>query len=294
MLGTLQYRLKQAWAVLLGERIAQPKKIKSIFPENDYRKLLPFELKDEEMKAYLSGISMEFCFSEFGAERVNGGGADLSAVSRLEPAFSTLKRYFPEAKYTLYTDFDFQMEGVEIRKVESPIQDKNHPRFFYHTADYFKFQALLNSQADFKCVMDTDVFVYSPEIYSLVYLTEIFGFTAPFNPRNLLKKDMRMSKDAYEITDLSRGNGHSYNQTPMTLWKNHHQGKVFFEKCLEIMLKEPSRASLVMWKSAQETKTSPYLLPQEFCVCDGDEGIGDEIMLHIGHPKVAEYYGIKL
>ena len=262
---------------------------KSPYTEPKTIKNIPKINISDEMRAYLDKISIEFFFSEFGENRVNGGGSVFNEVSRLEPTLSTLKHYFPNAKYTVYTNFDLEIDGVQSIKVYSPIPNKNHPRYFHHSTNYFKFKALLDSDADFKCSIDSDMFVVSEGIYNLVYLTEIFGFCAPYNPRNLLKKDMRMSKDAKEIVDLSGGNGHSYNQSPMTLWKNHSNGRLFYEKCCEIMIKEPSRASLVMWKAAKESGYSPYLLPKEFCVCNSDVGCEDEIMLHIGHSKVAEH-----
>lgn len=207
---------------------------------------------------------------------------------------STIRRFFPEAKFTVYSDFDLDVEGVTLKKTESPVPEKDHPRYLYRTADYFKFKSLLESEADFRCVVDTDMFAVSENIYSLIYLTKIFGFCAPYNPRNLLKRDMETSLDAREIEDDSNGFGHSYNQSPMTLWKDSGNGKKFFEECCQMMKEEPSRASLVMWKAAKKTGFSPYLLPAEFCVCGDDAGIGNEVLLHVGHSKVAKFYNVKL
>ena len=105
---------------------------------------------------------------------------------------------------------------------------------------------------------------------------------------------MEISLDTKQILDESGGFGHSYNQSPMTLWKDAENGKKFFDACCNLMIKEPSRASLVMWKAAKATGFSPYLLPAEFCVCGEDVGIGNEVILHVGHPSVAEFYNIKI
>lgn len=294
MIGTLTWRLKEATAVLLGKKKTQNAVFNKIFQPQGIENLQPYEFSDRELEEYISTLKIEFCFSEFGKNRVNAGGAVFSDQNRLEPSLSTLRKYFPNAQYCVYSDFDLKIPGVALNKVISaPILDKDHPRYNYRVADYFKFKSLLDSDADFVCVVDTDMFVFSEEIYRLVYLTEIFGFCAPYNPRNLLKRDMDISLDTGKIPDKSNGYGHSYNQSPMTLWKNNEAGKTFYEKCCEIMMKEPSRASLVMWKAARETGTSPYLLPQQWCVCGEDIGIGDEILLHVGHPSVAEYYNIK-
>lgn len=291
MLGTLLWRIQEAFSVLIGRKktevlkTSENLKPRTISPEN-YLNANP------ELKTFVESTSIEFCFSEFGESRVNAGGNNFEQKTRLDPSLSSLKKYFPNAKFTVYSDFDLQIEGVNLVKSVSPILDKNHPRYLYRTADYFKFKSLTNSTSDFVCVVDSDMFIAAPEFYSLIYLTKIFGFCAPHNPRNLLKKDMTISFDALKITDLSNGLGHSYNQSPMTLWKGNKIGFEYFEKCAEIMEKEPSRASLVMWKAAQSLGTSPYLLPAEWCVCAEDAGIGNEIMLHLGHQAVAEYYKV--
>lgn len=291
MLGTLLWRLQEAFAVLTGK-----KKTESIITNNFPLKQweLPEEFLNENkgLKELIDSISIEFCFSEFGENRVNAGGGNFDSSSRLDPSLRSLRKYFPNAKYTVYSDFAIDIPGVNVIKSKSPIPDKEHSRYLYRTSDYFKFVSLINSDADFKCVVDTDMYVASPIIYSLVYLTKVFGFCAPSNPRNLLQKDMKISFDAFEIRDLSKGSGHSYNQSPMTLWKNDKMGNLFFEKCAQIMQREPSRASLVMWKAARELGVSPYLLPAEWCVCTEDIAIGDEIVLHVGHPKVKQYYNI--
>lgn len=291
MLGTLFWRMQEAIAVLTGKKKTQIVKQKT----NSLNKIdspEEFLAANPLVGEFLDSVSVEFFFSEFGENRVNAGGNKFLSKSRLDPSFSSLKKYFPKAKYTVYSDFNVNISGVNTIKSISPIPDKDHPRYLYRTADYFKFISLINSTADFKCVVDTDMYIASPEIYSLVYLTKLFGFCASSNPRNLLKKDMRISFDAFEVTDLSGGLGHSYNQSPMTLWKDDKNGNLFFEKCAEIMQKEPSRASLVMWKAAKELGVSPYLLPNEWCVCNEDVAIGDEVILHVGHSKVEEYYKI--
>jgi hypothetical protein len=101
---------------------------------------------------------------------------------------------------------------------------------------------------------------------------------------------MVWSKDTQPINDESLGLGHSYNQSPMTLWKNDERGMAFYKTCADIMKTDPSRASLVMWKSAWKTGIYPYILPKQWCLCDGNEGIGEEVILHVGHQKIKEYY----
>ncbi|MFV0175494.1 hypothetical protein OBK27_00905 [Empedobacter falsenii] len=275
--------LKDALAVLFGKATATKIKPK---PSFNFRN----ELFTKEEKDFLNSISIEFCFAEFVEERTNGGGSIFEDGTRLDPSLSTLKKYFPNAKYTVYSDFDLQVDGVELIKVSSPVINPDHPRYGYRTADYYKFYSLLNSKADFKCVIDSDMQIVSSDIIALIYLTQKFGFCVPYNDRQLLRQDMVISKDTQQIKDESKGLGHSYNQSPMTLWKNDTRGTKFYSSCASIMKNDPSRASLVMWKSAWKTGVYPYVLPKQWCVCDGNEGIGNEVILHVGHKSIKEYY----
>ncbi len=275
--------LKDAIAVLFGKASATKSTTK---PKINFRN----DFFSKEENDFINSISIEFCFAEFGEERTNGGGTTFSENSRLDPSLSTLKKYFPDAKYTVYSDFDLVIDGVELIKVKSPVRYPEHERFGYRTADYYKFYSLINSKADFTCIIDSDMQIVSSDIIALIYLTQKFGFCVPYNDRQLLRYDMQISKDTQHIEDESKGLGHSYNQSPMTLWKNNARGIEFYNKCAEIMKEDPSRASLVMWKAAWNTAIYPYILPKQWCVCDGNEGIGNEIMLHVGHKSIKEYY----
>lgn len=271
-------QLKKAWKILWQTPVEK----RILFRD------MEFSTKEN---AFINSISMEFLFSEFGDKRVNGGGSKFQgATTRLDPSLRTLKKYFPHAKYTVYSDFDLHIEGVHHVKVTSPIKEPGHERHGYRTADYFKFMALVNSDADFKCVLDSDMEIVSSDVIALVYLTQKFGCCVPYNDRQLLRQDMVWSKDTQPIEDESRGLGHSYNQSPMTLWKNDERGKTFYRTCAEIMQEDPSRASLVMWKAAWQTGIYPYILPKQWCLCEGNEGLGEEVILHVGHSGIKKYY----
>ncbi len=285
MIGTLLYRLQVAWQLLTG-------KIKYV-PDTRSKNLILHRNIDHEILEFVNQLDIEFVFTEFGEKRINGGGSDLDYSNRLEPSLSGIKKFFPKARITVYTDFEWkETEGITIKKVTSPVKDSTHPRYGYRTVDYFKFLALSQATADFTCALDSDMLFVNENIYSLVFLTQKFGFCSAQNVRQIFNLDMRISKDTQNIADESMGNGYSYNQSPMTIWKNNMDGTAFFQNCAEIMQKDPSRASLVMWKSAWKTGLYPYVLPKQFCVCDGDEGCGDEIILHIGHKSVKNYYKV--
>lgn len=243
-----------------------------------------------EEQSFVNNISIEFIFTEFGKVRVNAGGSEFKTEKRIDPTFSSLKKYFPKAKYTVFTDFDLKIDDVNVLKVNSPVVEPENPRFGYRTGDYFKFKGLVESEADFKCALDSDMQIMSPKIIALLYMTQKFGLCVPYNVRQLLKKDMEISLDTQPISDKSQGLGHSYNQSPMTLWKDDKRGEIYYNACKEIIREDPSRASLVMWKAAWKTGVYPYVLPKQWCVCGGDEGAGDEVILHVGHDSVKKYY----
>lgn len=296
MIGTLLWRLKEATAVILGKKKTQPEKKKPSFPESNLNNLTPYVFQDKKLEQYISSKNIEFIFSEFNESRVNAGGADLSQHHRLDPSFSTLKKYFPNAKFTVYSDFDLQIEGVDLIKVEQPVlQDKKHlARHFYHLADYYKFKGMLNSEADIAIAIDSDMFVWSEEIYRLIYLTDQFGFCVPNSSGNSINFEIATSLDTLPVNDDSNGYGITCNITPMSLAKHSENGRLYFETCCKKMEEEPSRASIVMWKASWETGVYPYLLPHEFCVVRGLQGIGNEVLLHIGHTEISEYYNVKI
>ena len=283
MIGTLRYRLKIAWQLLTG-------KIRYT-PDRRNRDLILRKEVDAKMLSQIDHWDIEFVFTEFGRERVNGGGALLDTQNRLEPSLSGIKKYFPHARITVYTDFDWDdADGITVKKVSSPVVNPEHSRYGYRSVDYFKFKALSEATADFTCALDSDMFFVNENIYSLLFLTRKFGFCVAQNVRQIYNLDMRISKDTQSIADESLGNGYSYNQSPMTIWKNNQNGKTFYHNCAVIMKEDPSRASLVMWKAVWRTGLFPYVLPKQFCVCDGDEGCGDEILLHVGHKSVKNHY----
>lgn len=296
MIGTIIWRMREAIAVFLGKKKTQREKPKTFFPASSLKNISQHQFKDKRIEEYINSKEIEFIFSEFNESRVNAGGADLQNHLRLDPSLSTLKKYFPNAKYTVYSDFELNIEGVDLVRVEKPIlQDKReNPRHYYHLADYYKFKGMLESDSDIAISIDSDMFVWNENVYSLIYLTENFGFCVPNSSAQSMNFEVETSLDTIPINDESRGFGTACNITPMTLSKNSEDGRKFYQKCCDIMEREPSRASIVMWKASWKTKKYPYLLPKEFCVCRGNEGITNEVILHVGHPSVMKYYNIKL
>lgn len=238
----------------------------------------------------LKSLDVEFIFSEWGESRVNAGGAVLSQRNRLEPTLSSLRKFFPNAKFTLYADFDPNIEGVQSIIIDSPIPEPDHPRHGYRTVDYYKFKGLLNSKSELAIVFDSDMIILNDLIYYLLALTQKYGSCAPINARGSVLNDIRKGADAHWFNEGSGAVGVSYNNSPISFLTSHVKSRAYFEQCCQIMVDEPSRCPLVMSKASWRTGYSPYVLPPQFCLCEGYEGIGNEIVLHIGHPSVFEYY----
>jgi hypothetical protein len=86
--------------------------------------------------------------------------------------------------------------------------------------------------------------------------------------------------------------GYAVNMTPIVFdTKNERARRVLTAYC-ESMLQNPVRGPLAMWRAIYQTGVAPCLLPPQWCVCAENVGIGNEVILHIGHSKVREFYGI--
>jgi hypothetical protein len=59
------------------------------------------------------------------------------------------------------------------------------------------------------------------------------------------------------------------------------------------MRQRPIRGPTAMWRAIWRSNKNPYMLPPQWCVCQENCGVGNEIMLHVGHEKVKQYYGVK-
>ena len=298
MINSLIWRIKEAFAVLTGNKKTQANLKKPAFPERSINNLPSYQTdNDEQLHKYISSKKIEFIFIEIGENRVNAGGnVDLQNQNRLNPSYATVKHYFPSAKCTVYSDFDLQVEGVELKKIPQEKFDlfEEHPRKLYRLVQYMKLYAITHSDADIAIAIDTDMFVFSENIYRLIYLTDKFGFCLPSSNALCMNFDVEHSLDTYPITDESGGLGSTFNITPMTFKTSDERGRAFYNKCMETTVKKGSRSSISMWNAIWESGLYPYMLPREFCVCRGSEGIGNEVILHVGHKSVAEYYNIKI
>ena len=93
-------------------------------------------------------MNVEFIFSEFGSRSTANQPDSFTDEHRLDPTYSSVKEFFPEAKLTLYTDIEElgkNYPDVEVRLVdidESPFTNSNH-RWGWHSCDYYEANAFM-------------------------------------------------------------------------------------------------------------------------------------------------------
>ena len=139
-------------------------------------------------------MNIEFIFAEFGL-RSNANQPDsFTDEHRLDPTYSSVKKFFPEAKLTLYTDvadLAKNYSDVEVRLVDvnkSPFSKSNH-EWGWHCCDYYEAKGLLESTADVAISVDSDLMFVSNEIKTILPITKRFGVCVPTNERQMVKID---------------------------------------------------------------------------------------------------------
>lgn len=191
------------------------------------------------------------------------------------------KQYFPEASLQLYhednTDFIF---------------DRAHPRAGWRMHDFNQLDKLLDSKADVAIAFDADMKIVSEDVQTIIPLARKFGLCLPCNNRHLVRVDTLKGADSDKQLDETNGTAYAFNSAIIALSTSHHLARSVIEGARRIMLEDPVRLPLALWRAVHYVGFYPCLLPPQWCVCAGDEGCGNEIILHIGHEEVKKFYGI--
>ena len=250
-------------------------------------------------------MSLEIIFAEFG-DRSISNQKWVGNLGRLNPTYSQVKKYFPNAKLTCYTDNSDMLDeydDVEIRLVDEEANkkfDKSYRegsgklKWGFHCCDYYQIQGLLNSKADVAISMDSDLVFASDGVKSLIPIIKKFGICAPTNERQLVKNDgiyTRGNDGDYHIgEDESMGNLLTYD----LWWIGYHtkdsRGRKWLKEFCRLMETNPKRGPLQLSRAAWNTGVYPYSMPIQFGVGSGHIGCGNEIILHVGHTNVQDYY----
>jgi len=190
-------------------------------------------------------------------------------------------RYFSDAQISVYTEKDLP-----------DVFDK-HPRWGYRMHDFYQPHKLLESKADLAIAIDADMLMVSDRVKAIVPLARAFGFCVPASSRRLVEKDTRIGADSDKKLDDSLGAGYTMCPAFMAFWTADPQARKMLLAVRGLMFENPLRLPLVLWRAAYMTGVAPYILPQNWCVCEDDLGIGDEIILHTGHKKVRDFYHVQ-
>lgn len=196
------------------------------------------------------------------------------------PDTSNIRKYFPNSDVSVYG------------KVDCPDIFVPNPRWGFRMNDYYKVQKLLESDADIAISFDADMHIVSNYVEVLPRLAERFGLCMPANPRKLVRVDTLIGADGDRVLDETYGTGYAMNCSPIALNLHNKYAVDCAEQFCRIMESNPVRGPLAWWRAAWSTGYNPYLLPPQWCVCREDIGIGNEIILHIGHDEVKRHYQI--
>ena len=243
-------------------------------------------------------MKIEFIFSEFGP-RSQANQQWVNSIPRLDPTYSSVKTYFPEANLILYTDrpeIENDYEDLEVRLIDiekSPFTKNNH-RWGWHCCDYYQAYGLLNSKADIAISCDSDLMFTSEQVKTIIPIIEKFGICVPTNERQLVKVDGLHTRgndgDYYLGEDESMGNLLTYDLWWAGFNTKDKRARKYLEEFCRLMKTNPKRAPLQMTRAAWNTGIYPYSTPQQWGVGSGYIGCKNEIILHVGHENVQDYY----
>jgi len=209
---------------------------------------------------------LEIIFSEF--------------YSQWEPNLLNVGGYFPEANISVYTELNATLRF-----------DRSHTRWGWRMHDYNQLEKMLASDADTVIVLDADMHIVSQDVRTILPLVDKFGLCLPSNNRHLVRVDTLIGADTDLGLDETNGTGYAFNSAIIALNKKDQAARAVIEEAARIMRHNPIRLPLALWRAVYACAFYPCLLPPQWCVCAGDEGCGNEIILHIGHEKVREFYG---
>ena len=223
-------------------------------------------------------MNISFIFAQFGTKQT------------VEPSYSSILKYFKDANFVVYTDDSNASfpKGVNVKLV-NPIFEINH-RYGNRCNDLFKAIGLLDSEDEYAIALDNDMRIVSNEVKTILPITKRFGLCLPCNPRHLVRVDNSIGADSDNVFDETNGNTYAVNMSPISLYTSDVDSRDILSNYVEEIKTTPIRGPTAMWRAIWKSKSNPYLLPPQWCVCQEHCGIGGEIMLHVGHEKVRKYY----
>jgi hypothetical protein len=242
--------------------------------------------------------SLEIIFSSFGSRSNANQPKHWVDNFILDPTYSSVKTYFPEAKITFYTDNPLgtdKYKDINVKVIQpNELIQTNHHRWGINNADYYQIQGLLNSTADIAISVDSDLMFVSDEVRTILPIIKKFGLCAPTNVRQLVKVDAIYTRgndgDYHMGEDESNGNILTYDLWWNGFYTKDKRGRILLEEFARLMKENPRRSPLQYTRAAWNTGIHPYSMPVQWGVGQGHEGCGNEIILHVGHDIIQDYY----
>ena len=234
-------------------------------------------------------MSINFIMAEFGEIRKNAGGLASMKYRRLDPAYTEFKKYFPDAKFTVYTDFDIDVSGkdVDVIKVAPPFATARR-RYGWEANDYYKVLGLLKSTDEISIAIDNDIVPVSKDVLWLPEIIKKFGVVVPLNPRLIVRIDNHIGGGGKQKLECDVGL--VTNSVPFGIYKGCYAGGKFTHTCKEILKETKARLPVVIWQASWKLCYQPHVLPPQWCVCQEHAGLKHKIILHISHSRINEIY----
>ena len=134
----------------------------------------------------------------------------------------------------------------------------------------------------------------SNQVRTILPIIKKFGICVPTNERQLVKVDAIHTRgndgDYYIGEDESQGNLLTYDLWWAGFNTKNKRARKYLEEFCKLMKINPKRAPLQMTRAAWNTGIYPYSTPQQWGVGSGYIGCKNEIILHVGHRNVQDYY----
>jgi hypothetical protein len=210
-------------------------------------------------------MSIEFIFSEFN--------------SKYKPNKGNITKYFRDARFTEYNEKNTEV----IFKGD---------RGLYHMGDYQDWLGLSRSDADVAVAFDADLHIVSDKVKAIIPLVNKFGFCIAASGRFTVEKDTKIGADSDQQIDDSLGTGFSMCNAFLAINPKDERAVHLLSTALDLMRTKPLRGPLILWRAIWLTGIYPYILPQQWCVCQDLINIDDPIIVHGGDKPIREKYAL--
>ncbi len=223
--------------------------------------------------------------------------------NRTRQVCSILKhlRLVTDLPIVIYTDHEYELNFQDVSQVIlTDLSWKDHRRYYNRNNDYWKIKAAM-SEFDEVLVVDDDMRIVNEDFIQGFDLAKRFGICLPMQARVYFGIDLEIGAD---VSDSVK---QELEDIPYYLTANN-MGVIFINNksrnvwqvlnCyLDFMQEYPCRGPVAMAATYYNCCYTPYLLPEEWCVCRGYAKYKsrkkkriDPMILHIGHKDVNQWF----